>query len=100
MLTAILSLLCRDNLRTNHRGVFVLTDNSFKPLLRLSVANAHDPSACEAGVRKGRTLLGMPCGIVKGALAALGVGGSQVTVEYSGGGSCEWSITELISNWM
>jgi hypothetical protein len=25
-----------DNLKTNHRGVYVLTDNSFKPLSRMS----------------------------------------------------------------
>ena len=25
-----------DNLKTNHRGVYVLTDNSFRPLARMS----------------------------------------------------------------
>jgi hypothetical protein len=30
----------RDNLRTNHRGVFVLQDSGFKPVLRLSGPSA------------------------------------------------------------
>jgi hypothetical protein len=27
-----------DNLKTNHRGVYVLTDNAFRPLSRMSTA--------------------------------------------------------------
>jgi hypothetical protein len=27
-----------DNLKTNHRGVYVLTDNSFRPLSRMSAS--------------------------------------------------------------
>jgi len=27
-----------DNLKTNHRGVYVLTDNSFRPLSRMSTS--------------------------------------------------------------
>ncbi|CAD6583138.1 MAG: hypothetical protein CYPHOPRED_002244 [Cyphobasidiales sp. Tagirdzhanova-0007] len=73
-----------DNLRTNHRGVFVLQDNAFKPLLRLSVPNAHDVAMRDAGIRKGRQMLGTPAGIIKGALAALGLHAS-ISVEYSGG---------------
>ncbi|CAK7227015.1 hypothetical protein SBRCBS47491_006425 [Sporothrix bragantina] len=56
-----------DNLKTNHRGVYVLTDNSFRPFQRMST---------EAGgqaVVRAQPFLWFPCGIVRGALAALGI---------------------------
>ncbi|PKS11887.1 hypothetical protein jhhlp_001181 [Lomentospora prolificans] len=56
-----------DNLKTNHRGTYVLTDSSFRPLSRMST---------EAGgqaVVKAAPFLLVPCGIIRGALAAMGV---------------------------
>ncbi|KAF5539507.1 trafficking particle complex subunit 6b [Fusarium phyllophilum] len=56
-----------DNLKTNHRGVYVLTDNLFRPLARMST---------EAGgqaIVRAQPFLWFPCGIVRGALAALGI---------------------------
>ncbi|OAA57892.1 bet3 family protein [Niveomyces insectorum RCEF 264] len=56
-----------DNLKTNHRGVYVLTDHSFRPFQRMST---------EAGgqaVVRAQPFLWFPCGIVRGALAALGI---------------------------
>ncbi|KJZ73376.1 hypothetical protein HIM_07170 [Hirsutella minnesotensis 3608] len=56
-----------DNLKTNHRGVYVLTDNMFRPFSRMST---------EAGgqaVIRAQPFLWFPCGIVRGALAALGM---------------------------
>ncbi|EQL00180.1 Transport protein particle (TRAPP) component [Ophiocordyceps sinensis CO18] len=56
-----------DNLKTNHRGVYVLTDNVFRPFSRMST---------EAGgqaVARAQPFLWFPCGIVRGALAALGM---------------------------
>ncbi|KAH8895149.1 bet3 family protein [Thozetella sp. PMI_491] len=56
-----------DNLKTNHRGVYVLTDNSFRPFSRMST---------EAGgqaVLRAQPFLWFPCGLVRGALAAMGV---------------------------
>ncbi|KAL2887205.1 Trafficking protein particle complex subunit 6B [Ceratocystis lukuohia] len=56
-----------DNLKTNHRGVYVLTDNNFRPLSRMSA---------EAGgqaVLRAQPFLWFPCGIVRGALAAMGI---------------------------
>jgi hypothetical protein len=56
-----------DNLKTNHRGVYVLTDNAFRPFSRMST---------EAGgqaVVRAQPFLWFPCGIVRGALAALGI---------------------------
>ncbi|RCI10702.1 hypothetical protein L249_5323 [Ophiocordyceps polyrhachis-furcata BCC 54312] len=56
-----------DNLKTNHRGVYVLTDNVFRPFSRMST---------EAGgqaVIRAQPFLWFPCGIVRGSLAALGM---------------------------
>jgi len=56
-----------DNLKTNHRGVYVLTDNSFKPFSRMST---------EAGgqaVVRAQPFLWSPCGIIRGALASMGI---------------------------
>jgi len=56
-----------DNLKTNHRGVYVLTDNSFRPFSRMST---------EAGgqaVLRAQPFLWFPCGIIRGALASMGI---------------------------
>lgn len=52
-----------DNLRTNHRGVWVVQDNSFRPLLRVAGKGAKDWTANATAI---------PCGIIRGALANLG----------------------------
>lgn len=56
-----------DNLKTNHRGVYVLTDNGFRPFARMSMA-----SPPEAALRA-QPFLWFPCGIIRGALASMGV---------------------------
>ncbi|KAJ3769726.1 TRAPP complex subunit trs33 [Lentinula raphanica] len=56
-----------DNLRTNHRGVYVLQDNSFKTIARLSSWQGR-PDA----IRRAKVYVSMPAGIIKGALARLG----------------------------
>jgi len=56
-----------DNLKTNHRGVYVLTDNSFRPFSKMST---------EAGgqaVVRAQPFLWFPCGIIRGALASMGI---------------------------
>ncbi|KAI9677587.1 MAG: Trafficking protein particle complex subunit 33 [Caeruleum heppii] len=56
-----------DNLKTNHRGVYVLTDNAFRPFARMST---------EVGgqaVVRAQPFLFFPCGVIRGALAGLGV---------------------------
>ncbi|CAI4211444.1 unnamed protein product [Parascedosporium putredinis] len=55
-----------DNLKTNHCGVYVLTDNAFRPLSRMSTE-----AGGQAVVRAAPFLL-VPCGIIRGALAAMG----------------------------
>ncbi|KAK4146354.1 trafficking protein particle complex subunit 6B [Dichotomopilus funicola] len=56
-----------DNLKTNHRGVYVLTDNAFRPFSRMS---AQSSSQAVIGAQP---FLRLPCGIVRGALAGLGI---------------------------
>jgi len=56
-----------DKLQTNHRGVFVLTDSKFKWLEKY--AGADDIASKQAAAR----MLHFPCGILKGALANLGI---------------------------
>ncbi|EGP85048.1 uncharacterized protein MYCGRDRAFT_101009 [Zymoseptoria tritici IPO323] len=67
-----------DNLKTNHRGVFVLTDNRFQPLSRMSVDRRAGPKAAEDALRRAQTCgvmqyLYFPCGIIRGALQGLGM---------------------------
>ncbi|KAF9481253.1 TRAPP complex subunit trs33 [Pholiota conissans] len=62
-----------DNLRTNHRGVYVLQDNAFKPISRLSSWE----SRAEA-MKRARLYAAMPAGIIRGALQRLGYAGTVV----------------------
>ncbi|KAG8950509.1 Trafficking protein particle complex subunit 33 [Tulasnella sp. 419] len=57
-----------DNLRTNHRGVYVLQDNAFRPLLRVSSA-----SGSTDALSKARIYLAFSSGVIRGALARLGL---------------------------
>lgn len=54
-----------DNLRTNHQGVYVLNDNSFKLLSKISVSRQY--------VLECQKYVAFPCGLIRGALAGLGV---------------------------
>ncbi|RMZ83795.1 hypothetical protein DV738_g1008, partial [Chaetothyriales sp. CBS 135597] len=56
-----------DNLKTNHRGVFVLTDAKFRPLSRMSMANNAE------AVARAQVHLIFPCGIIRGVLSSLGI---------------------------
>ncbi|WOK92963.1 trafficking protein particle complex subunit 6B [Canna indica] len=71
-----------DNLKTNHRGTFVLQDNKFRWLTRVSI----DPSSenleasqdspvltPEHKVEVTSMHLYFPCGIIRGALSNLGI---------------------------
>ncbi|KAI3938492.1 hypothetical protein MKW92_042636 [Papaver armeniacum] len=74
-----------DNLKTNHRGTFVLQDNRFRWLTRMSIdpepvivtdSSSQDPSAV-ATENKAEQVTSMhlyfPCGIIRGALSNLGI---------------------------
>ncbi|KAF4623365.1 hypothetical protein D9613_001401 [Agrocybe pediades] len=62
-----------DNLRTNHRGVYVLQDNAFKPISRLSSWESRADA-----MKRARLYAAMPAGIIRGALARLGYVGTVV----------------------
>lgn len=61
-----------DNLRTNRQGVYILNDNSFKLLCKIA--------GNRENVNEGRKYVAFPCGLIRGALAGLGVS-SFVTVD-------------------
>ncbi|KAJ9474231.1 Trafficking protein particle complex subunit 33 [Pseudozyma hubeiensis] len=75
-----------DNLRTNHRGVYVLHDNQFGPLRHVSTAQGAQVTAKEA-----RVFLSYPVGIVKGALAQLDVP-STVVAETNQAPQCTFHV--------
>jgi hypothetical protein len=78
-----------DNLKTNHRGIYVLTDNTFKPLGRMSFDTKKYDAALQAqlvaqtgDVGLGRDansqarvqpFLYFPAGVIRGCLASLGI---------------------------
>lgn len=45
-----------DNLKTNHRGIFVLTDNRFQPLSRMSVDRRAGMKAAEEAMARAQTV--------------------------------------------
>ncbi|XP_003574081.1 trafficking protein particle complex subunit 6B [Brachypodium distachyon] len=71
-----------DNLKTNHRGTFVLQDNHFPWLTRVSLdpsmesTDATESDSASLGDTAAQTttmLLYFPCGIIRGALTNLGI---------------------------
>ncbi|KAK6002007.1 hypothetical protein QM012_002497 [Aureobasidium pullulans] len=62
-----------DNLKTNHRGTFVLTDNKFLALGRMSVDRGRGARGAEEALRKAQPFLYFPCGVIRGALAGFGL---------------------------
>lgn len=78
-----------DNLRTNHRGIYVLQDNVFKPLLRISLANS--PVAAKELAAISKIQLTYPVGIIRGALSRLGVA-STVVAETTQIPQCESAL--------
>ncbi|KIM47352.1 hypothetical protein M413DRAFT_440784 [Hebeloma cylindrosporum] len=62
-----------DNLRTNHRGVYVLQDNAFKPISRLSSWESRADA-----IKRARIYTAMPAGIIRGALSRMGYVGTVV----------------------
>ncbi|CAM8911628.1 unnamed protein product [Rhodiola kirilowii] len=67
-----------DNLKTNHRGTFVLQDNRFRWLTHVSVeptTESTDPSDDPESKASQATSMHLyfPCGIIRGALSNLGI---------------------------
>lgn len=82
-----------DNLKTNHRGIYVLQDNNFRWLLRLAPAGTlpDGSSRTEYLVTAAQPYLDLPCGLIRGALTHLGI---SCTVEGDARGlpSCSFTI--------
>ncbi|CAL5221816.1 g4072 [Coccomyxa viridis] len=88
-----------DNLRTNHRGTFVLKDQSFRWLAKLSVDPVPPSSMPQNGslhmhpaAEPARDYLVLPCALIRGALVHLGVECS-VTADPSALPACDFTIT-------
>ncbi|GHJ84194.1 hypothetical protein NliqN6_0596 [Naganishia liquefaciens] len=75
-----------DNLRTNHRGVFVLQSNAFPPLIPISSTNGP-----QADVEAAKIYLVYPSALIQGALARLGIN-VTVSVESAGLPQCTFTI--------
>ncbi|OLL27010.1 Trafficking protein particle complex subunit 6B [Neolecta irregularis DAH-3] len=75
-----------DNLKTNHRGVFVLTDNSFRWFSRMSTKQGG-----QEAVNRAQPFLWFPCGVIRGVLSNLGVS-SHVVAETTGLPTCTFQI--------
>jgi hypothetical protein len=74
-----------DKLQTNHRGVYVLQDYAFRWIARFSSVDD------EAAKREALKFLILPCGIIRGALANLGVT-AVITADISTVPSCIFNI--------
>ncbi|XP_046997136.1 trafficking protein particle complex subunit 6b [Schistocerca americana] len=72
-----------DNLRTNHQGVYVLQDNAFRFLTRLSTGRQY----LELAPR----YVAFTCGLIRGALSNLGIN-SMVTAEVQSMPACKFHI--------
>ncbi|KAK8153776.1 transport protein particle component [Phyllosticta citrichinensis] len=68
-----------DNLKTNHRGIYVLTDNAFKPLSKMSLEKGEG----EQSLSNAQPFLYFPAGLIRGALASMGII-ATVTAETTG----------------
>ena len=76
-----------DNLRTNHRGVYVLMDNRVRWLARLA-----PPKAGAAAGPTAESFARFSCGLIRGALAALGID-AAVSAELSAQpGACQFTV--------
>ncbi|XP_078438905.1 transport protein particle (TRAPP) component [Wolffia australiana] len=63
-----------DNLKTNHKGTFVLQDNRFRWLTRISVDQSIDGQDSDSKAAQAASMhLYFPCGIIRGALTNLGI---------------------------
>jgi hypothetical protein len=88
-----------DNLKTNHRGTFVLQDNCFRWLTRVSLdPSAESMDSVDSEAPMGDTaaqttsmLLYFPCGIIRGALTNLGITCS-VSADMSNLPACSFVI--------
>ncbi|MBW0533550.1 hypothetical protein O181_073265 [Austropuccinia psidii MF-1] len=58
-----------DNLRTNHKGIYVIQDHSYRPFLRISVPVGYEKELDKAC----RRIVAFPLAVIRGALTNLGL---------------------------
>lgn len=90
-----------DNLKTNHRGTFVLQDNRFRWLSHISMDSSPDsPSVSQDGseasvenkaAQAASMHLYFPCGIIRGALTNLGIS-CAVSADISNLPACSFVV--------
>ncbi|KAM9926970.1 hypothetical protein OXX59_002853 [Metschnikowia pulcherrima] len=81
-----------DNLRTNHRGTFVLIDNKYKVIAGFSSENGKADV-----VAKARTYTYLPCGIIRGILSSFGID-AYVSADNSQFPAVSFNIQTTINN--
>lgn len=81
-----------DNLRTNHRGTFVLVDNLYK-----LIANLCSPKGHSDTLQKAKAHLWFPCGIIRGILMSFGTE-CQVSAEITQFPVVTFNIHTAINN--
>ena len=79
-----------DNLRTNHRGTYVLRDTQFRWTLRLSQNLVSQPERLAPNDLAAVHLI-LPCAAIRGALAALGIE-ATVTVDATTLPQCDFTV--------
>lgn len=81
-----------DNLRTNHRGTFVLVDNSYKLIAQLNSSKGMQDT-----LAKSKVYLWFPCGVIRGILMSFGIE-SYVTAEITQFPAVVFNIQTSINN--
>ncbi|OBA24076.1 transport protein particle component [Metschnikowia bicuspidata var. bicuspidata NRRL YB-4993] len=81
-----------DNLRTNHRGTFVLIDNQYKVTAGFSSEKGKSDA-----VAKARAYTYLPCGIIRGILLSFGVD-AYVSADIAQFPSVAFNIQTTINN--
>lgn len=81
-----------DNLRTNHRGTFVLVDNNYRLINQLNSAKGMQDT-----LNKLKVYLWFPCGIIRGILASFGID-ANVSAEITQFPSVTFNIHTTINN--
>lgn len=81
-----------DNLRTNHRGTFVLIDNSQRLMSQLDSADGQFDT-----YSKGRVYMWFPCGVIRGALLSFGIA-AHVTADATHHPAVTFNIQTSINN--
>ncbi|XP_020579322.1 LOW QUALITY PROTEIN: trafficking protein particle complex subunit 6B [Phalaenopsis equestris] len=87
-----------DNLKTNHRGTFVLQDNMFRWIARISpnplqenLSESSTPNDDNQAAQITSMYLYFPCGIIRGALTSLGIP-CAVSADISNRPACSFVV--------